>query len=90
MLSEKSQEQNIVSDLTSSILTLFQGLLNIKNELIDHIVKWLPLEKCSNQVFQEFVTLIIVPWIRTYHWDQARRLKRSSGKPSKFRISGPF
>ena len=53
--------------------TLIQGLLNIKNELIDHIVKWLPLEKCSNQVFQEFVTLIIVPWIRTYHWDQARK-----------------
>ena len=44
--------------------------MNIKNELIDHIVKWLPLEKCSNQVFQEFVSLIILPWIITCHWNQ--------------------
>ena len=49
--------------------SLVQGLLNVKNELIDHIVKWLPLEKCSNQVFQEYVSLIVIPWISTCHWE---------------------
>ena len=44
--------------------------MDVKNELIDHIVKWLPLEKCTNQVFQEFVTLIVLPWLKMYHWEK--------------------
>ena len=47
---------------------LMRDLLEIKNELLDHIVKWLPLENCSNQVFQELISLVVMPWIGTFDW----------------------
>ena len=34
--------------------------------LLKHIIKWLPLEICSNQGFQELVYLVILPWLKRF------------------------
>ena len=33
--------------------------------LMHHLIMWLPLEKCANHVFEEYLHLIVIPWIRS-------------------------
>lgn len=51
-------------------MVLMNGLfaktgLKCVDAFLSHVVKWLPLEKCSNQVFQELVSLVALPWLKT-------------------------
>ena len=48
---------------------LVQDLLSVPNDLINHIIKWLPIEQCTNPAFQELVSLIVLPWIQHCHWE---------------------
>ena len=49
---------------------LMRDLLEAKmlsgvGDLMHHLIMWLPLEKCANHVFEEYLHLILIPWIRS-------------------------
>ena len=44
----------------------------LTKDFLCHITRWLPLEICSNQGFQELVTLIMVPWLKMHYKSSAK------------------